>query len=92
MAASLHKKKPKRWIQATKMKRGAFRDMLGMPPGEPIPEWVKQEGCRNPRLAFYHWFKRIPTRQEARLFQKRACFAGTLGGLSKRKRMARKAA
>jgi len=79
--------KSKLWIKGAIKRKGKLRALLGTPPGQVIPAWIKTEGCKDPRRTYARALKRIPSAKEAREFQKMACLARTLMEIGAKRRV-----
>lgn len=79
--------KSKLWIKGAVKHKGKLRTLLGTPPGQVIPAWIKTEGCKDPRRTFARALKRIPSAKESREFQKMACLARTLMEIGAKRRV-----
>lgn len=89
--AQVRKLRSKLWIKGAIKHKGKLRDLLGTPPGQTIPSWIKEEGCKDPRRTYARALKRIPSAAQAREFQRMACLARTLSKI-RRKAKVRKVA
>jgi hypothetical protein len=89
----VHQLRSKLWIKGAIKHKGKLRSLLGTPPGQVIPAWIKSEGCKDPRRTYAKALKRIPSAKESREFQKMACLARTLMEIGAKRRVrVRKAA
>lgn len=77
----------KLWIKGAIKHKGKLRSLLGTPPGQVIPAWIKSEGCKDPRRTFARALKRIPSAKESREFQKMACLARKLMEIGAKRRV-----